>query len=380
MQENRIALLLPRLSRYGGSEGFAWRLAECLTAAGHAVEYICARQESPAPAGVTVRRVGRFGLTRVEKMLWFALAAEQVRRKGRYALSIGLGKSLHQDILRIGGGPLPVFWEKSKRAWPEGLSQNWKMLRRRMAPSNTLTRIIERRALARTPRIVAVSHLVGDWIRQAYPFVEQERIQVIYNRPDLSRFQPAGPELRIRQKQAYGIDPTAVVVGTAATNFALKGTGFLIRALAQLPDNFHLLVAGGRDPHRLLRLAQEQGLAGRVHFPGKVSDMPGFYAACDLFALPTFYDACSNAVLEAMASGLPAISGKDNGSAYFLPPERVLEDPAEVPALVAALRDAARTGPGNAVSWPETVASGLDPWIELVERLLPSAVAKSKKS
>ena len=269
MQENRIALLLPRLSRYGGSEGFAWRLAECLTAAGHAVEYICARQESPAPAGVTVRRVGRFGLTRVEKMLWFALAAEQVRRKGRYALSIGLGKSLHQDILRIGGGPLPVFWEKSKRAWPEGLSQNWKMLRRRMAPSNTLTRIIERRALARTPRIVAVSHLVGDWIRQAYPFVEQERIQVIYNRPDLSRFQPAGPELRIRQKQAYGIDPTAVVVGTAATNFALKGTGFLIRALAQLPDNFHLLVAGGRDPHRLLRLAQEQGLAGARPFSGQ---------------------------------------------------------------------------------------------------------------
>ena len=243
------------------------------------------------------------------------------------------------------------------------------MLRRRMAPSNALTRIIERRALARTPCIVAVSHLVGDWIRQAYPFVEPERIRVIYNRPDLSRFQPAGPERRAGQKQAFGIAPESLVIGTAATNFALKGTGFLIRALAQLPERFHLLVAGGRDPHRLIHLARELRLEGRVHFPGKVSDMPGFYAACDLFALPTFYDACSNAVLEALASGLPTISGKDNGSAYFLPPERVLEDPSDVAALAAMLEGGARSSAGLP-DVPDMVDAGLDPWVDLVAETL----------
>ncbi len=372
MPEPRIALLLPRLSRYGGSEGFAWRLAERLAAEGYGVDYICGRRENPAPAGVRVRRVGRFGLTRAEKMLWFALAAEQLRRRGGYSLSIGLGKSLCQDILRIGGGPLPVFWEKSRRAYAAGLPRHWKMLRRRMAPSNTLTRIIEGRALARTPCIVAVSHLVGDWIRQAYPFVEPERLRVIYNRPDLSRFQPAGAELRARRKQSFGIAPESLVVGTAATNFSLKGTGFLIRALARLPEQFQLLVAGGRDPHRLERLAGELRLEGRVHFAGKVSDMPAFYAACDLFALPTFYDACSNAVLEALASGVPTISGKDNGSAYFLPPERVLEDPSDVGALAALLRETARTPPGAPIRWPDAVDAGLDPWMELVERMLPA--------
>ena len=44
----RIALILPRLSRYGGVEQFAFRLAEALAEtrnSEHEVEFICARSE-----------------------------------------------------------------------------------------------------------------------------------------------------------------------------------------------------------------------------------------------------------------------------------------------------------------------------------------------
>ncbi|MBS6653380.1 MAG: glycosyltransferase family 4 protein, partial [Collinsella sp.] len=62
---------------------------------------------------------------------------------------------------------------------------------------------------------------------------------------------------------------------------------------------------------------------GRIHFLGKVEDMPALYRAMDLFVLPSFYDACSNAVLEALACGLKVLSTTANGSSVFLPQEHV---------------------------------------------------------
>ena len=60
----RIALILPRLSRYGGVEQFAFRLAEALAEtrnSEHEVEFICARSECLPPVGVRTHIVGRPG-------------------------------------------------------------------------------------------------------------------------------------------------------------------------------------------------------------------------------------------------------------------------------------------------------------------------------
>jgi len=42
------------------------------------------------------------------------------------------------------------------------------------------------------------------------------------------------------------------------------------------------------------------------------------YAAADVFVLPTYYDACSLVVFEAMACGLPAITTICNGAAGII--------------------------------------------------------------
>ena len=79
-REARIAIMLPRFSRYGGVEQFGCRLAEALAARGHTVDFICARQEAEAPAGVNVIAVGRPPGLKVVKMLWFLIRAERIRR------------------------------------------------------------------------------------------------------------------------------------------------------------------------------------------------------------------------------------------------------------------------------------------------------------
>ena len=96
----RIALILPRLSRYGGVEQFAFRLAEALAEtrnSEHEVEFICARSECLPPVGVRTHIVGRPGGLKFIKMLWFLIRAEQVRKRGNYDLVISLGKTWNQE-------------------------------------------------------------------------------------------------------------------------------------------------------------------------------------------------------------------------------------------------------------------------------------------
>lgn len=362
-----IALFLPRLSRYGGAEGFALRLAEALVRSGHRVEYVCARQESPAPEGVRVRVIGRKGVSRAGKLLHFAWQAERLRPD--YALSIGLGKTLRQDLLRVGGGPLCAFWRLSDRAWTAGAPRLWKQLRRRLAPANLLTLALERRQLSQARSIVAVSQAVADWLVQCHPQVPRHKIRVIYNEPDPLRYHPA-PPVPSPLRRVLGLDDSVPCIGTAGSNFRLKGLEPLIRALALLPHQCRLLVAGGRNPGRYAALARELGVGQRVHFLGKVNDMPGFYRSLQVFALPSFYDACANAVLEAVACGIPTVSSTANGSSVILPANQVVQEPDDIPTLAAALQQALQAPHPVQLQWPEQTLRGLGPYLQLVDELL----------
>lgn len=379
MQQARIAVMMPRFSRYGGAEGFGYRLAESLATAGHAVDFICARSEVEPPAGVRPVVVGRFGPFKWLKVIWFALAAERARRRGKYDLVVGLGKTLRQDVFRQGGGTLPVFWRLSIRAWPSGPQRLLKMMRRRCSLANWVGWWIERIQARTTPVIVANSELTRQWMLEAHPFLRSEQMPVIYNRPDLERFAPLPQEERERLRIAAGVGPEQVLLLTAGTNFMLKGVRTLLQMLALLPERYVLHVAGGRGAGHWMKMAHRLGVAQRVRFLGRVEDMRSFYAMGDVFVLATFYDACSNAVMEALASGVRVISSACNGSASFLPPENVLADPADAEGLahcVARVANGPRPGP---FEWPMHAQSGMDAWVALIGKLLEQRCVAAKE-
>ena len=308
--------------------------------------------------------VGRPRGSKFLKMLWFLIRAERLRRKGGYDLVISLGKTWNQDMMRVGGGPQKTFWELSEQAWPAGFPRWFKRLRRRLLPSNWLTRIIDNRQYRSGCRIICVSDAVRHWVQKTYPGIPVP--EVIYNLPDLSRFTPPTPEQKLLSRIALNIDNGHVAIATATSNFALKGTGILIRSVATLPENVHLFIAGGRASEPYRRLAQKLGVADRIHFLGKVDDMPALYRAMDLFVLPSFYDACSNAVLEALACGLKVLSTTANGSSVFLPQEHVTPDPGNVEDLAARIRaliDEPAPGPFRI---PEHIQAGLETWVRVV--------------
>ena len=363
----RVALMLPKLSRYGGAEQFGYRLAEYLaTQCGREfdVTFICARQDGPAPKGVKVVRVGRPIPGKLGKVLWFALAAEIVRRRNRFDVSIGLGNTAFQDIARLSGGPTKLFWDYSIRAYAPGRERILKTMARHLSLGKQLGRLVEGLCVRNSGVLVANSEFVRDLTLRAHPHLKGKDIRLVYNKPDLTRFSPGDPVAKPGLRQRFGLPETADLILTAGTNFRLKGVHVLVRALEHLPLSFHLAVAGGRGSRELLALADSLGVQERVHFLGRVDDMPALYQAGDIFVLNTFYDACANAVLEALACGLPTVSTSSNGSSVFLRPDAVTDDPADAEDLARRIRLLIHTGPTRRADFDSP--SGLEPYADLI--------------
>jgi rhamnosyl/mannosyltransferase len=125
-----------------------------------------------------------------------------------------------------------------------------------------------------------------------------------------------------------------------------KGVDVLLRALAGLEHVRAVLVGDGPRRVALEELAADLGLGGgRVTFAGEVTDeqMARFYAACDLFVLPsvTRAEAFGVVQLEAMAAGKAVVSTSvPTGVPWVNQHERtgLVVPPGDVPALRAAIR------------------------------------------
>ena len=149
--------------------------------------------------------------------------------------------------------------------------------------------------------------------------VAQERLHVIYNAVDSRRF---GSHLQLQRtsvRAALGIPADAIVFLFLGSGFLRKGLRFALAALARLPQAARLLVVG-HDKHleRYRRLASQLGVSERAHFAGAQRNPEAFYGASDVFVLPTLYDPCPNAALEAMASGLPVLTSESCGAAEIV--------------------------------------------------------------
>jgi glycosyltransferase involved in cell wall biosynthesis len=96
-----------------------------------------------------------------------------------------------------------------------------------------------------------------------------------------------------------------------------KGHDVLLRAAAQVvqkfPDARFDIVGGGPLAAALETLTSELGLRRHVAFHGHCEDVASRLAAADLCVVPSWSEAFPNAVLEAMAAGLPVIASAVGG-------------------------------------------------------------------
>ncbi len=162
--------------------------------------------------------------------------------------------------------------------------------------------------------------LVGDgWAAAQLPGTIGLPVTRIAKGVDADRFQPQGPTLR----EALRLQDRRVVL-TVVRLVPIKRVSLLIDAFARLRARVppaHLLVVGdGPDGAALRAQAAARGIADAATFIGSVPhrETAAFYRSADVFALSSDFDNSPNAVLEAMASGLPVVATDVGGVREFV--------------------------------------------------------------
>lgn len=143
---------------------------------------------------------------------------------------------------------------------------------------------------------------------------------------DLSKFSCATIDKAEKRKE-LGIPEDATLLLSVGELNENKNHETVIRAIADM--DVHYVVAGmGALQEHLQRVIDKLGMTERVKLLGYRTDVAELYAAADVFVFPSFREGLPVSVMEAMASGLPAVCSKirgnvdlidENGGALFDP-------------------------------------------------------------
>jgi glycosyltransferase involved in cell wall biosynthesis len=188
--------------------------------------------------------------------------------------------------------------------------------------------------------IISVCEPVKEELSRRYGLPER-KLAVVQNGIDLERF------LRVPSREPR----EEVVFGTVGRLVPVKDHHNLLRAFAELlPRNRHCrlkFLGSGPLKDELESAASGLGIAHAVEFRGFSSDVPGFLNELDVFVLPSRSEGLPLTLIEAMASGLPAIATKVGGIPSVLTSGGWLCPPQDSRQLALAMEEALKSDLSN---------------------------------
>jgi len=162
---------------------------------------------------------------------------------------------------------------------------------------------------------------------------------------DPKRYNTSVDGMKVREKHKVGKKKMVLFVGRLV---GYKGVEYLIRACGGIDDLVLVIVGDGELRGSLEGMVREKGF-GNVVFAGQITDeeLPSYYAACDLFVLPsvTRQEAFGLVLVEAMACGKPVVSTDFSGMPYVVGDAGLLVGPRDDSALREAILKIARDRP-----------------------------------
>ena len=195
----------------------------------------------------------------------------------------------------------------------------------------------------RFDRLVAPSQeILDDLARRGH--ISEKRLRLITNGVDTAGFAPMSPETKSLGRTRLGLQPDHFVLGCVARMVPVKRHQDLIAAFARLaerrPELRLMLIGDGPLEGALRSQAQAAGVGSQVRFLGARQDVDTLLPLLDAFVLCSATEGMSNALLEAMAAGLPVVATAVGGnSEVVLDGESGFLVPPVAPDLLAAAID-----------------------------------------
>jgi UDP-glucose:(heptosyl)LPS alpha-1,3-glucosyltransferase len=337
----RIVLSFPACHRRGGVERIVLECANYLQTHGHQVHLLATEWDaSELAAGIQCHQVpaGRWSWRRISEF-------------SRNSRTILAALPQAPDVIAAFGVEAPpgaVVWVQSvHKAWME-VSQRHRSLkgrwRQRLNPFHAAAARLEescfgarsyRRLIALTDTVKAdlirlynVPPADIDLLPNGFSAIEFNVDTIMPNRQSLRQ------SLRYRDNDK--------VILFVANELERKGFSTLIRALASMKDvSLKLLVIGRVSPDEYRTEVEQLGLAQQVQFTGPRGDVARYYAAADLFVLPTQYEAWGLVIVEALACGLRVVTSRLAGASVAVSEGQtgyLLEDPRDPAELAGKIR------------------------------------------
>lgn len=144
----------------------------------------------------------------------------------------------------------------------------------------------------------------------AYKTSRKKKIDIIYNGIDLKRY-TGNYDVKITPAQ---------IIAVGRLN-KMKGFDLLIQAVAGIKTQCQLVIAGdGPEKENLENLAKMLGIEGKVLLLGRLEkeQLIHFYQESSIFCMSSYNEGMSNAMLEAIACGLPVVTTQVGGVAELI--------------------------------------------------------------
>jgi UDP-glucose:(heptosyl)LPS alpha-1,3-glucosyltransferase len=311
----KIALIRAHYNPYGGAERFLNSAVDAMIMHGHSPTIVTRSWPNRTGNSIAHEIVNPWYLTTAGRDRNFASEVRKQLCMNEYDLVQSYERLDFCDVFHAVDGVHAEWLDQRLR-----VQSRWQRIGRLLNPHHRYLLDVEKR-MYESPNlraVICISEMVKQDILRHYQ-VAPEKLFVVYGSIDTDAFHPRLTEIHrktIRQK--YNIPANASVAIHVGSGFERKGVAVLLHATALTSGLYTFVIGTDKRLTNYRSLAKSLGIEQRVIFTNGIGDVKPYYAASDVFIMPTIYEPFGLVFGEAMACGLPVIASTKSGATDWI--------------------------------------------------------------
>lgn len=307
----KLAFCLFKYFPYGGLQRDFFRIAKACIQLGHEVHIYTVTWDGDTLAGAKLHLLPVKGLQNHVRIASYIKQVEVKIAETPHDLIIGFNKMPFLDVYYAAD----VCYEHRIR--------QKHFASYRLLPRYRYYHFLEGQVFARGKKTkILLLNKKQQAIYTQYYQTESERFHLLPPGIDRDRMAPKNADIiREQYRIKYGMTDKHLLL-MIGSGFKTKGLDRAIQALAALPQELkqktYLFVIGQDKSASFEQLAKRLNIKSHIHFLGGRDDALAFLLAADLLIHPAYHENTGTVLLEALAAGLPVLTGDACGYAHYV--------------------------------------------------------------